>query len=122
MTYRRATAAEVESSEKEHGEEEVDVLMQGVTFGELCNDFECISSPAVEQTALQLAKDIVELREEKRLLTCYGVYCNYKVWGTGQKRGVGAGWGGTFRAQKSQLSGSTQPFFFRNQSSLHLYT
>ena len=90
---RRATGAEkedLEGPEKEQGEEEVDLLMQGLTFGELCNEFECISSPAVERTARQLAKDIVELKEEKRQLSCYGVYCKYKVrnWG-GWGAGVG---------------------------------
>lgn len=48
-------------------------------FGELCNEFECISSPLVESTARQLARDILELREGNRALGTYAVSVKYKV-------------------------------------------
>ncbi|KAJ7535749.1 hypothetical protein O6H91_12G044500 [Diphasiastrum complanatum] len=57
---------------------EVDELVDGMSFGELCNDFECISSPSVEATARQLAKDILDLREGNRALGHFSVFVKYK--------------------------------------------
>ncbi|KAJ6360477.1 hypothetical protein OIU77_004486 [Salix suchowensis] len=47
-------------------------------FGELCNEFECISSPLVESTARQLVRDILELREGNRALGTFAVSVTYK--------------------------------------------
>lgn len=47
-------------------------------FGELCNEFECISSPLVESTARQLVRDILELREGNRALGTFAVSVRYK--------------------------------------------
>lgn len=47
-------------------------------FGELCNEFECISSPLVEATARQLVRDILELREGNRALGTYATSVKYK--------------------------------------------
>jgi hypothetical protein len=58
---------------------ETDKLVDGMDFGELCNDFECISSPYVESTARQIARDILEIREDNRALACYAVAVKYKV-------------------------------------------
>lgn len=58
---------------------EVDRLMDGLSFGQLCDEFECISSPAVERTARQLVKDIIDLREGERSLSNFGVNVEYKV-------------------------------------------
>ncbi|XP_057471349.1 uncharacterized protein LOC130760157 isoform X2 [Actinidia eriantha] len=49
-----------------------------MNFGQLCDEFECISSPSVEATARQLARDILELREGNRALGTYAVSVNYK--------------------------------------------
>ncbi|XP_076911274.1 uncharacterized protein LOC143569188 [Bidens hawaiensis] len=57
---------------------EGDKIVDGMDFGELCNDFECISSPAVEATARQLVRDILELREGNRALGTYAVSVKYK--------------------------------------------
>lgn len=57
----------------------VDKLVEGIDFGELCNEFECISSPAVESTARQLARDILELREGNRALGTFSVSVKYKI-------------------------------------------
>ncbi|XP_024397389.1 uncharacterized protein [Physcomitrium patens] len=57
---------------------EVDRLMDGLSFGQLCDEFECISSPAVERTARQLVKDIIDLREGERSLSNFGVNVEYK--------------------------------------------
>jgi hypothetical protein len=48
-------------------------------FGELCNEFECISSPSIESTARQLARDILEIRSGNRALGTYAVSVSYKV-------------------------------------------
>jgi len=56
-----------------------DKLVDGMDFGELCNDFECISSPQVESTARQLARDILELREGNRAFNTFAVSVKYKV-------------------------------------------
>ncbi|XP_074589186.1 uncharacterized protein LOC141845060 [Curcuma longa] len=57
---------------------ESDRLVDGMDFGELCNEFECISSPQVESTARQLVRDILELREGNRALSSYSVSVKYK--------------------------------------------
>ncbi|GAB4855868.1 hypothetical protein Ancab_024507 [Ancistrocladus abbreviatus] len=57
---------------------EADKIVDGMNFGELCNEFECISSPLVESTARQLARDILELREGNRALGTYAVSVKYK--------------------------------------------
>lgn len=58
---------------------EADKIVDGMEFGELCNEFECISSPSVEATARQLVRDILELREGNRALGTYAVSVKYKV-------------------------------------------
>lgn len=58
---------------------EVDKLVDRIDFGELCNDFECTSSPQVESTARQLVRDILEIREGNRAFSCYAVSVKYKV-------------------------------------------
>lgn len=57
-----------------------DQLVDGMDFGELCNDFECISSPLVESTARQLVRDILEMREQNRSFGCFSVSIKYKVY------------------------------------------
>lgn len=57
---------------------EADKIVDGMDFGELCDEFECISSPLVESTARQLVKDILELREGNRALGTYAVSVKYK--------------------------------------------
>lgn len=59
---------------------EADKIVDGMEFGELCNEFECISSPSVEATARQLVRDILELREGNRALGTYAVSVKYKVF------------------------------------------
>lgn len=56
-----------------------DKMVDGMDFGELCNEFECISSPYVESTARQIVRDILELREDNRAFNCYAVSVKYKV-------------------------------------------
>lgn len=58
----------------------MDKIVDGMDFGELCNEFECISSPSVEATARQLARDILELRQGNRALGTYAVSVQYKVF------------------------------------------
>ncbi|KAF9611676.1 hypothetical protein IFM89_034859 [Coptis chinensis] len=57
---------------------EADKLVDGMDFGELCNEFECISSPSIESTARQLARDILELRQGNRALGTFAVSVKYK--------------------------------------------
>ncbi|BAT83517.1 hypothetical protein LR48_Vigan03g039200 [Vigna angularis] len=57
---------------------EADKMVDGMDFGELCNEFECISSPLVESTARQLARDILEQREGNRALGVFAVSVTYK--------------------------------------------
>ncbi|KAK6911747.1 hypothetical protein RJ641_023840 [Dillenia turbinata] len=57
---------------------DADKIVDGMDFGELCNEFECISSPLVESTARQLVRDIIELREDNRALGCFAVSVKYK--------------------------------------------
>eukprot|EP00271_Cylindrocystis_brebissonii_P008701 TRINITY_DN23182_c0_g1_i1.p1 TRINITY_DN23182_c0_g1~~TRINITY_DN23182_c0_g1_i1.p1 ORF type:complete len:405 (+),score=85.91 TRINITY_DN23182_c0_g1_i1:997-2211(+) len=65
-------------TEAEAEQDEVEKLLGGVSFAELCDEFECVSSPAVEQTARQLAKDILEMKENQRLLSCFSVFVKFK--------------------------------------------
>lgn len=58
---------------------EADKIVDGMDFGELCNEFECISSPLVESTARQLVRDILELREGNRAIGTFAVSVTYKV-------------------------------------------
>ena len=58
---------------------ESDELVDQIDFGELCDDFVCVSSPYVEATARQLARDILEQREGNRALGSYAISVNYKV-------------------------------------------
>lgn len=58
---------------------EADKLVDGMTFGELCDEFQCISSPAVEATARQLVRDILEMREGNRALGTFAVFVKYQV-------------------------------------------
>ncbi|AES80406.1 hypothetical protein MtrunA17_Chr7g0249441 [Medicago truncatula] len=55
-----------------------DKMVDSMDFGELCNEFECNSSPSVESTARQLARDIFELRSGNRALGTYAVSVTYK--------------------------------------------
>ncbi|XP_047334560.1 uncharacterized protein LOC124938206 [Impatiens glandulifera] len=57
---------------------EADKLVDGLNFGEICNEFECISSPSVEATARQLVRDILELRQGNRALGTFAVSVKYK--------------------------------------------
>ncbi|KAL8171843.1 hypothetical protein V2J09_023647 [Rumex salicifolius] len=57
---------------------DADKIVDGLDFGELCNEFECISSPLVESTARQLVRDILELREGNRAIGTYAVSVKYK--------------------------------------------
>ncbi|KAL0402695.1 UNVERIFIED_CONTAM: hypothetical protein Slati_4299400 [Sesamum latifolium] len=58
---------------------EADKIVDGMDFGELCNDFECISSPSVESTARQLVRDILQLRQGNRALGTFAVSVKYKL-------------------------------------------
>lgn len=58
---------------------EGDRIVDGMDFGELCDEFECISSPLVEATARQLVRDILELRQANRALGCFATAVKYKV-------------------------------------------
>lgn len=71
------TVTEPETEQRDNTDV-VDKLINGVSFGQLCDDFECVSSPAVERTARQLARDIMNVKENKRLLSCYGMTVKYK--------------------------------------------
>ncbi|CAA7404783.1 unnamed protein product [Spirodela intermedia] len=57
---------------------ESDRLVDSMDFGELCNDFVCVSSPYVEATARQLARDILEQREGNRALGSFSATVKYK--------------------------------------------
>lgn len=58
---------------------EADVIVDGMDFGELCDEFECRSSPSVESTARQLVRDILQLRQGNRALGTFAVSVKYKV-------------------------------------------
>ncbi|XP_021772324.1 uncharacterized protein LOC110736413 [Chenopodium quinoa] len=66
------------SSNPRVGKSEADEIVDGMQFGELCNEFECKSSPLVESTARQLVRDILELREGNRALGTFAVSVKYK--------------------------------------------
>ncbi|XP_008800955.1 uncharacterized protein LOC103715186 isoform X2 [Phoenix dactylifera] len=66
------------SPDRSNERSESDKLVDSMDFGELCNDFECISSPFVESTARQLARDILELRDGNRALGSYSISVKYK--------------------------------------------
>ncbi|CAA3022452.1 uncharacterized protein LOC111407616 [Olea europaea subsp. europaea] len=72
-----STRADVSSDENSQ-RSEADKLVDDMDFGELCNEFECISSPSIEATARQLARDILELREGNRALGTFAVSVKYK--------------------------------------------
>ncbi|GLJ08407.1 hypothetical protein SUGI_0088150 [Cryptomeria japonica] len=57
---------------------EADKLVDKMEFSELCNEFECVSSPSVEATARQLARDILEMREGNRALGTFAISVKYK--------------------------------------------
>ncbi|XP_028790239.1 uncharacterized protein LOC114746201 isoform X2 [Neltuma alba] len=57
---------------------DADKIVDGIDFGELCNDFECISSPLVESTARQLARDILELRDDNRAFATLAISVKYR--------------------------------------------
>ncbi|KAL8557812.1 hypothetical protein ACS0TY_005055 [Phlomoides rotata] len=65
---------EVSPSERSEG----DKIVDGMDFGELCNEFECMSSPSVESTARQLVRDILELRQGNRALGTFATTVKYK--------------------------------------------
>uniref|UniRef100_A0A7N0VHY2 AT1G65230-like protein n=1 Tax=Kalanchoe fedtschenkoi TaxID=63787 RepID=A0A7N0VHY2_KALFE len=60
------------------GVSEGDRIVDGMDFGELCDEFECKSSPLVESTARQLVRDILELREGNRALGTFAISVKYK--------------------------------------------
>ncbi|MCL7047038.1 hypothetical protein MKW94_003019 [Papaver nudicaule] len=68
----------MERSNSPEEDDEANKIVDGMDFGELCNEFECISSPAVESTARQLARDILELRQGNRALGTFSVSVKYK--------------------------------------------
>ncbi|XP_054797955.1 uncharacterized protein LOC129303000 [Prosopis cineraria] len=57
---------------------DADKIVDGIDFGELCNDFECISSPLVESTSRQLARDILELRDDNRAFATLAISVKYR--------------------------------------------
>ncbi|CAA0814511.1 Uncharacterized conserved protein (DUF2358 [Striga hermonthica] len=57
---------------------EADKIVDSMDFGELCNEFECISSPLVESSARQLVRNILELRQGNRAIGTYAVSVRYK--------------------------------------------
>ncbi|KAJ4730434.1 UPF0041 protein [Rhynchospora pubera] len=69
---------ETEISEAVMERSESDKLVDSMDFGELCNEFVCISSPLVEATARQLVRDILELREGNRALGSFATSVKYK--------------------------------------------
>jgi len=70
----RRTPTVLEAAQKS----DIDRLLEGISFGQLCDEFECVSSPAVERTARQLVKDIIDIREGQRSLSNFGVNVEYK--------------------------------------------
>ncbi|XP_074321174.1 uncharacterized protein LOC141657739 [Silene latifolia] len=74
-----ANDANKETSTKIMDDEfEGDKIVDEMDFGEICNEFECISSPLVESTARQLVRDILELRQGNRALGTYALNVIYK--------------------------------------------
>ncbi|XP_015875808.2 uncharacterized protein LOC107412534 [Ziziphus jujuba] len=74
----RNDSSRTELSERATERSEADRIVDGMEFGELCNEFECKSSPLVESTARQLVRDILELREGNRALGTFAVSVKYK--------------------------------------------
>lgn len=72
-------SSDATSRETSSNSSEADKIVDSMDFGELCNEFECISSPLVESTARQLVRDILELREGNRALGTFAVSVRYKV-------------------------------------------
>lgn len=83
LLYAASTAANesnrAEVSPDNERSEEGDKIVDGMDFGELCNEFECKSSPAVESTARQLVHDILQLRQGNRALGTFATTVKYKV-------------------------------------------
>ncbi|KAJ6877626.1 hypothetical protein NC651_030401 [Populus alba x Populus x berolinensis] len=73
-----SSRTELSPAEPANESAEADRIVDGMDFGELCNEFECISSPLVESTARQLVGDILELREGNRALGTFAVSVRYK--------------------------------------------
>ncbi|CAN1262254.1 hypothetical protein LINPERPRIM_LOCUS11211 [Linum perenne] len=69
---------QIAAAREEGRSEEADRIVDGMDFGELCNEFECISSPLVESTARQLVRDIIQLRQGNRALGTFSVSVTYK--------------------------------------------
>ncbi|KAH9606749.1 hypothetical protein KSS87_009532 [Heliosperma pusillum] len=57
---------------------EADKIVDEMNLFEICNEFECISSPLVESSARQLVRDILELRQGNRALGTYALSVTYK--------------------------------------------
>lgn len=74
----RATNDSTRTTQVSTDQSEADKIVDGMDFGELCNEFECNSSPMVESTARQLVRDILELRQDNRALGTYAVSVKYK--------------------------------------------
>ncbi|KAJ7978273.1 hypothetical protein O6P43_007767 [Quillaja saponaria] len=66
------------SSDTSTERSDADAIVDRMDFGQLCNEFECISSPLVESTARQLARDILELREGNRALGTFAPSVRYR--------------------------------------------
>eukprot|EP00245_Coleochaete_scutata_P006050 TRINITY_DN20162_c0_g1_i1.p1 TRINITY_DN20162_c0_g1~~TRINITY_DN20162_c0_g1_i1.p1 ORF type:complete len:329 (-),score=40.52 TRINITY_DN20162_c0_g1_i1:375-1361(-) len=77
-TSSSASTSGSDEDEEDHVRDEADDMADGVSYGQLCNDFECISSPQVERTARRLVRDIYELRESKRQLSIFASIVKYK--------------------------------------------
>ncbi|KAL9379567.1 hypothetical protein Peur_028049 [Populus x canadensis] len=73
-----SSRTELSPAEPANESSEADRIVNGMDFGELCNEFECISSPLVESTARQLVRDILQLREGNRALGTFAVSVKYK--------------------------------------------
>ncbi|XP_021900225.1 uncharacterized protein LOC110816377 [Carica papaya] len=71
----RAVSNESNGSERGGVERsEADRMVDAMDFGELCNEFECFSSPQVESTARQLARDILQLSQPNFPLASSVIY------------------------------------------------
>ncbi|OVA06280.1 Protein of unknown function DUF2358 [Macleaya cordata] len=78
FSLQAVSSSKEDSNNIERSKDEADKIVDDMDFGELCNEFECISSPSVESTARQLARDILELRQGNRALGTYSVSVKYK--------------------------------------------
>lgn len=74
-----SSRSEVSSDSSTSERSEADKIVDGMDFGELCDEFECKSSPLVESTARQLVRDILELRQDNRAFNTLAVSVKYKV-------------------------------------------